>query len=87
MIFNSCRPKSPVKLKKKRRPTNRTIMDCPVPGCMTRNVSKLADHIRVLHPQFNEKQRGDLLKLARKNARRVSHAKIMFSALLLTLLY
>ena len=48
---------------------------------MTRNVSKLADHIRVIHPQFNAEQRRALLDLARKNAKRVSNANTMFSNL------
>ena len=70
------RSTSPVKpLKKKRKPANRTVMDCSVPGCLTRNVSRLADHIRVLHPQYDENQRKDFLAIARRKAKRVSQGK------------
>jgi len=54
---STLRPRSPMKpRKKKRKPANRTVMECSVPGCLTRNVSKLVDYIGVLHSQFDEQQ-------------------------------
>ena len=49
---------------KKRPPANRLKRSCPIPGCRTRDVSRLADHIRVLHPEVSVTEREALLKQA-----------------------
>lgn len=72
MCFNG-RSRSPVPQKKpKRKPANRTIMSCYVPGCPTRNVKKLADHLRNIHKDLSEEERHHYLKVGRQHAKRVS---------------
>ena len=51
--------------KKPRPPAKRKKLDCIIPGCETTNVSKLADHIRNLHPNYATKERHDWLRKAR----------------------
>ena len=47
-------------------------MDCYVPGCTTRHVNKLADHLRVVHKGLSKVQRQHYLDLGHLNASRVS---------------
>ncbi|XP_065919571.1 uncharacterized protein [Dysidea avara] len=70
------RSQSPAKKKKKRPPPNRTIMSCRVPGCTTRNVSKLADHLMKLHSNLTTEERHHYLKLGRQHGHRPPGVKI-----------
>ena len=56
----------------RRRPANRVRRSCPIPGCTTTNVKRLADHVRVLHPQYSQMERLDWLRKARKASTIVS---------------
>ena len=53
--------------KKPRPPAKRRKLDCPIRGCATTNVSKLADHIRTQHPKYTTKERHEWLHKARLN--------------------
>lgn len=46
-------------------------MDCHVPGCTTRSVKKLADHLRNVHKDLSPEQRQYYLDLGHLNASRV----------------
>lgn len=47
-------------------------MSCCVPGCSTRNVKKLADHLRVVLSNLTIGRRHHYLSIAREHAERVS---------------
>ena len=51
----------------------RVARKCPIPGCKTiRPLVKLADHIRVIHPEYDETQRHLWLQKARTTSISVS---------------
>ena len=64
--------KRPRDQKTKRPPAKRIRRSCPIPGCTTTNVERLADHIRVLHPQYNAAERNVWLQKARTYSPSVS---------------
>lgn len=45
------------KSRPRRPPAKRSRRNCPIPGCNTINVTRLACHIRVLHPEYSQAER------------------------------
>lgn len=64
-----------------RPPAKRVRRSCPIPGCLTTNVLKLADHIRVKHPQYSQAERHVWLQKARKPTTLVSSKYIAITKL------
>ena len=74
------RSMSPIsKSRRSRPPAKRVRRSCPIPGCTTRNVLKLADHIRVQHPQYSQAERHMWLQEARKARTHVSNVIFIFN--------
>ena len=63
----------------KRPPAKRIRRSCPIPGCTTTNVKKLADHIRVLHPEYSTAERLTLLQKARMISPSVAYSLIVIN--------
>ena len=64
---------------KPRPPPKRVPRKCPIPGCKTTQpLMKLADHIRLLHPEYNQTQRHIWLQKARKAPTIVSAFILIF---------
>ena len=64
---------------KPRPPPKRVPRKCPIPGCKTtQRLMKLADHIRVMHPEYNQTQRHVWLQKARKAPTIVSAFILIF---------
>jgi len=44
-----------------RPPAKRRKLGFPIPGCITANISKLADHIKKQHPKYTTEKRHNWL--------------------------
>ena len=64
-----------------RPPAKRVKRSCPIPGCATTNISKLADHIRVKHSEYSQAERHVWLQKARKPTTFVSSEHIAITKL------